>query len=105
MNELGERVERVVQDLFFCSSEQICLARKFVSCFLYETDATFNTNELYMSLSILVGVLNTGKTFLCALSFIISETTASFELIKDQLDDLFFNNCPPPKVICGDFAQ
>lgn len=98
-NESGERVERVIQDLFFCSSEQIRLARKFVRCFLYETDATFNTNELRMPLSSLIGILNTGKTFSFALCFITSETTSPFEFMENQLDDLFFYNYPRPRVI------
>lgn len=72
---------------------------------MYETNATFNTNELRMPLSILVGVLNTGKTLSFALCFITSETTASFEFMEDQLDDLFFHNCPRPKVIYGYFAK
>ena len=67
---------------------------------MYETDATFN-----MPLSILVGVLNTGKTFPFALCFITSGTTASFEFMEDQLDDLFFYNCPRPKVIYDDCAK
>ena len=25
--------------------------------------------------------------------------------MEDQLDDLFFHNCPRPKVICGDFDK
>ena len=58
-----------------------------------------------MPLSILVGVLNTGKTFPFALCFITSETTASFEFMEDQLDELFFYNCLRPRVIYGDFAK
>ena len=58
-----------------------------------------------MPLSILVQVLNTGKTFPFALCFITSETTASFEFIEDQLDKLFFYNCPQPRVICSNFAK
>ncbi len=58
-----------------------------------------------MPLSILVGILTTGKTFLFGLCFITSETTASFEFMEQQLDDLFFYNCPRPKVIYGDFAK
>lgn len=72
---------------------------------MYETDATFNTIELRMPVSILVGVLNTVKTFPFALCFITSETTASFEFMEDQLDDLFSHNCPRPRLICGDFAK
>ncbi len=95
----------MVEDLFFCSSEQIRLARKFVSSFIYETDATFITNEFRMPLSILVGILNTGKTFPFGICFITSETTASFEFIEQRLDDLFFYNFPCHKVIYGDFAK
>ncbi len=58
-----------------------------------------------MPLSILVGILNTGKTFSFGLCFITSETTASFEFMEQQLDDLFFYNCPRPKVIYSDFAK
>ena len=39
------------------------LARRFVSSFVVETDATFNTNQLNLPLSVLVGVTNIGKTF------------------------------------------
>lgn len=56
-------------------------------------------------LSILVGILNTGKTFPFGLCFITSETTASFEFMEQQLDDPFFYNCPRLKVIYGDFAK
>lgn len=58
-----------------------------------------------MPLSILVGVPNTGKTFPFALFFIILETTALFEFMKDQLDDLFFYNCPRLRIIYGDFGK
>lgn len=76
-----------------------------MSCFIYETDATFNTNKLRMPLSILVGILHTGKTFPFALCSITSETTASFDFMEQQLENLFFHDCPRPKVICGDFAK
>lgn len=58
-----------------------------------------------MPLLILVGILNTGKTFPFSLCFITSKTTASFKFIEQQLDDLFFYNCQRSKVICSDFAK
>lgn len=73
--------------------------------FIYETDANFDTNELRMPLSVLVGILNTGKTFPFALCFITSESTATFDFMEDTLDELFFYNCPRPKVVCRDFAK
>ena len=59
----GERVGRVIKDLFWMSPEQIKIARRFVSGFMYETDATFNTNCLRLPLSVIVGIDNCGKTF------------------------------------------
>jgi hypothetical protein len=49
----------IVQDIFFISDEQISLGRRFVSDFLYETDATFKTNELRLPLSVMIGITNT----------------------------------------------
>lgn len=55
---------------FFCSPKQIEMARRFVNSFVIQTDATFNTNELNMALSILVGVTNTMVSFPVAYTFI-----------------------------------
>ena len=84
---IGEWISRVIQNLFFCNSEQIRLARQFVSTFTYETDGTFDTNELRMLLFVLVGVLNTGKTLPFALCFITSEFAATFDFMEDTLDE------------------
>jgi hypothetical protein len=72
------RVRRVVRDIFFMSDEQIRLTRRFVSGFIYETDATFNTNTLRLPLSVIVGINNTGSTFPIALMFITSKAAKSF---------------------------
>jgi hypothetical protein len=72
---------KVMQDLFFISLDQVYLARRFVSGFMYETDATFNTNKLRLPLSIMVGITNTGKTFLMAMCYITSESCESFEFV------------------------
>jgi len=40
----GNRTHKVVEQVFFCSAEQITIARRFVSGFMMETDAIFNTN-------------------------------------------------------------
>ncbi len=73
--------------------------------FIYETDTTVNKNELRIQFSILIEILNTGKTFPFDFSFINSETTESFEFIEQKLDDLIFYNCPRSKVICGAFSN
>ena len=40
-NRIGERV---VQDLFFISPNQVEMGRRFRSDWMYQTDATFSTN-------------------------------------------------------------
>lgn len=97
---LGDPEAQHIRNIFFCNSEQIRLARRFVGSIIYETDATFNTNKLKMPLSVLVGILNTGKTFPFALCFITSESAATFEFMEDQLDEIFFHNCERSPVVC-----
>lgn len=85
--------------------EQIKLIRRFVSDFMYKTDATFNTNVLRLPLSVMVGIANTGKTFPAVYCYITAESAASFKWIVEQLTDLCFYNCLEPAVICGDFSK
>jgi hypothetical protein len=87
------------------SPEQIKMARRFVSSFMYEIDATFNTNSLRLPLSVMVGIDNCGKTFPMAYCYITSESAASFKFAADQLSDLAFNDCPEAAVIVGDFSK
>jgi hypothetical protein len=65
------------------SPEQIKMTRRFVSGFMYKTDATFNTNRLKLPLSVMVGIDNYGKTFPIAYCYITSESAASFKFVAD----------------------
>jgi hypothetical protein len=96
---------RVVRDIFFINDAQIALGRRFVSDFLYETDATFNTNELRLPLSVMVGITNTGKTFPLAYCYITSESAKSFDFVAGELTKYVFYNCPEAAVICADFTK
>jgi hypothetical protein len=87
------------------TAEQIKLARRFVSGFMYKTDATFNTNRLKLPLSVMVGIDNCGKTFPIAYCYITSESAASFKFVADQLSDLAFHDCPEAAVVVGDFFK
>jgi len=100
----GEQTGRVIKDLFWMSPEQIKMARWFVSGFMYETDATFNTNHLKLPLSVMVGIDNCGQIFPMAYCYITSESAASFKFIAEQLTDLAFYDCPEAAVIVGDFS-
>jgi hypothetical protein len=104
LDEAGNPAKRVVQALFFTSSEQIRLARRFVSGFVYLTDATFNTNRLRLPLSILTGIDNTGSTFPFGFGYQIAESARIFAFFNDTLTELIFYNIPGPEVCCGDLA-
>jgi hypothetical protein len=87
------------------SVEQIKMLRQFVSSFMYETDATFNTNRLKLPLSVIVGINNCSKTFLVAFCYITLESAASFKFIANQLSDLVFYDCLKAAVVVKDFLK
>jgi hypothetical protein len=90
----GIYIKRVIRDIFFMSDEQIRLTRRFVSGFLYETNATFSTNTRRLPLSVIVGINNTGYTFPMAFIFITTESAKSFKFAGECLTDLCFYNYP-----------
>jgi hypothetical protein len=87
------------------SADQILLTRRFVSGFMYKTDATFNTNKLQLLLLVIVRINNTGKTFLLTFMYHITKSAKAFKFASDQLTDLAFYDCLKPAVICGDFSK
>ena len=102
-NERGEVTSQVVRALFFCSSEQIDLARRFVSEYMYEMDATFNTNNLQLPLEVLVGIDNTNHTFPIAFVYQVTEAADIFAFTNDCLTEYIFYDIQGSKVQLGDF--
>ncbi len=99
------RQSQEVEFFFFTSPKQIRLARQFASHFVVITDATFNTNENGLPLSVLVCVTNTLRSIPIAYCFIESESTEAFLFMNNCMKDLFFyDNCRGPAVLLGDFA-
>ena len=96
--------QRVTQAILFCSKEQIYLARRFVSEFVYLMDATFNTSSHGLPLEILCGVDNTDKTFPFSYVYEVSESAEIFGWINDQLTELIFYDRQGPKIQLGDWA-
>lgn len=96
---------QVVQDIFFISEAQITLERRFVSNFLYETDATFNTNKLCLPLSVMVSITNTRKTFPLAYCYITSKSAKSFDFVARELTKYVFYDYLEAAVICANFAK
>ena len=79
------RQRQVIEAFLFCFLEQIKIGQRFVSHFVIQTDATFNTNELNMPLSILVGITNTMSSFPLAYIFISSESVEVFKFVNTLL--------------------
>lgn len=99
------RKRQVIEAFFFCSPEQVEMGRRFVSSFVVQTDSTFNTNELNMPLSILVGITNTISSFPLAYTFISSESAEAFKFVNACCKELFFwDDCPGPAVMLGGFS-
>ena len=67
------------------SPEQIKIAQKFVSDFIYKTDTAFNTNVFKLLLSVIVGIDNTNSTFPIAYVYIAPESAASFKWLQSNL--------------------
>jgi hypothetical protein len=101
----GIRTKRIVKDIFFMSNKQIRLTRRFVSGFLYETNATFSTNTRRLPLSVIVRIDNIRHTFPMAFMFITTESAKSFKFVRECLTDLRFYDCPQPSLIYGDFSK
>jgi hypothetical protein len=103
--EGGICMKCIIRDIFFMSDEQIRLARRFVSGFLYKTNATFSMNTRRLPLSVMVGINNTGHTFPMAFMFITTKLAKSFKFAGECLIDLCFYDCLQPSLICSDFSK
>lgn len=66
------------------------MGQRFVSDFVLQTDATFNTNELNMPLSIFVRITSTMFSFSLAYTFISSESAEAFKFVNAYCKELFF---------------
>lgn len=99
------RKNQVIEHYFFCNADQIRYARRFVSNFIIQTDATFNINHLNMPLSVLVGIINTFRSFAVAYCFVSSKSIEVFIFISSCIRDLIFHDdCPRPKIMLSDFS-
>ena len=87
------------------SSEQIRIAQRFASDFMYKTNAMFNTNVLKLLLSVVVGINNASGTFPIAYVYITLELATSFKWIAKQLTELAFTDCPNLAIICSNFFK
>ena len=76
-----------------------------MSRYIGQSDATFNTNARRLLLSNVIGIDNTGKTFLSLHLFYTSESKRLFCFVLEIWRTYFFyDDCPGPAVWCRDFA-
>ena len=81
------------------------MGQRFVNSFVVQSDAIFNTNELNIPLSILVGITNTMSGFLLAYILIFFEFAEAFKFVNASCKELFFwDDWPGPAVMLGDFS-
>jgi hypothetical protein len=105
-DETGKPLTRKLLQLFWAHRKQLEATQRFVADWLIIIDGTFNTNELRLPLLVVVGVLNTNKTFPVAFSFCPSESADSIGFVWESLKaECFIGDIPPPRVILGDWAK
>ena len=86
----------------FFYKEVIRFAQRFIAGKLFVVDGIFNINKLRLPLLISVGVINSGKTFLYALSYCSGETAESYDFFFQILrEEMWIDYCEPA-VILGD---
>ena len=89
--------------IFITSPALSTLAKRFVSDWMMEVDATFNINSLRMPLLVCRGITNTGRTFPFALTFIMSESQGAIDWMFKCLNSLIFNDdWPHPRIVISD---
>jgi len=106
LDEEDQVIARKLTQLFFAHREQLEAAKRFVSDWLVVIDGTFNTNKDRLPLLVVVGVLNSGRTFPVCFSYCPSESAESIGFVWEALKlEVFIpGKVPPPRVVLGDWA-
>jgi hypothetical protein len=86
----GNKTDRIIECIAWWTSEQIRMARRFVSDCLAQTDGTFNTNEKLLLLQCFIGIDNTGKTFQFLQAFSTAESAENIRFLLHVLEDNYF---------------
>lgn len=72
---------KVLEQIFFCTPTMINMARRFVSGFIMQPDASFAMRLANIPLHCCVGMTNTNTTFPCAFSFTRIESKTAFDFL------------------------
>ena len=101
----GNKTDHIIECIAWWNTEQIRMARRFVSGLLAQTDGTFNTNEKRLLLQCFISIDNTGKTFQFLQAFSTAESGDIIRFLLDILKDYFFYDCPGFVVLISDFSS
>ena len=101
----GNKTDYIIKYITWWNTEQIRIARRFVSDLLAQTDGTFNTNEKRLLLQCFISIDNTRKTFQFLQAFSTTESGDIIRFLLDILKDHFFYDCPSFVVLIGDFSS
>ena len=86
----GEILSRQCQQVWFALPRQIEFGRRFLADFVLLIDGTFNTNAKNLTLIVVNGITNTGKTFPMCQSFSRSEAKMSMDFVINCCVDFIF---------------
>lgn len=70
-----------LEQIFFCTPAMVNMARRFVSGFIMQPDASFPTRLYNIPLHCCVGMTNTNTPFPCSFSLTRTENKASFDFV------------------------
>jgi hypothetical protein len=101
-SETGAVTKQVLKAVFFTNDELIALARRFTPDWMIQMDGTFNTNRIKMPLIDILGVTNTGNSFIFAFCFVTSESSDNWGFVLQCLERVVYEGLPLPRVVLAD---
>lgn len=100
---LEEKTIWTVEHFILYDDEKIEFVFEFMNEFLFQTDDIFNTNQLNMSLSTIIGITNTIKAFFIEYCYITWKFVKAFTFIYSLLQQIVYKDRPSLSVVLGDF--
>ncbi len=102
LNDAGVPVQKNIEQIFIVDTYSQKLTKRFISDFMMEVDATFNTNALKMLLIVAVSITNTHMSFPACYSFAISESEEAFNFYIQCMHEEIFDDCSGLKIVIAD---
>lgn len=101
-SDTGVVISQVLRAVFFTNKDLIKLARRFTPDWMVQMDGTFNTNQIKIPLIDILGVTNTGHSFIFTFCFVTSESSDNWGFTLQRLEQVVYEGLPLPRVILAD---